>query len=771
MDERERQRVARAAIGVAVLMLGQTFAGRAVRDGFFLSEFPATSLPAVMIAASVLSVGIALGSAKFLRRVSPARRLRLLFAVNAAFFGAEVALAAPAPRIAATLLYLHSTCFAAILISGFWSLMSERLDPFTAKRVMGRIGGGATFGVVLGGLSAWGGASALPITAMIGGLALVNATCALVVPAIGEPPSAPTSQEASTPSTLAILEESPYLLRIGLLVMLVAVADAVYDYVFKSRAASAFETDSGLVSFFALYYLGLGVVTFAVQSLLVRRSLQRFGLVTLVGVQPAIGCVLAPFAAIVPGLASVVALRGGTSVAEGSFYRSGYELLYTPVPPESKRATKAVVDVGADELGGIAGGCLALLVIGVFPQTADALLLSFGVLAGLAALAVTRELHRGYVDSLADRLGTHAIDTATLPALDATTSLTIANFDRSQLRRTLEREQSRSARRSVDRRQVREYLARHGRRSVTAGRDAHAPSADSAPVQRGTGRDGTYADALDAWRDLASQDPDRVERALRRSHPLPVAMVAQVVPLLGVEALAEIASGALRRVAAAHVGLLVDAALRRRHPPALRQRVCEILAELPIQRSASGLSLLLDDESFALRHRAAAGLLRIAQRNPSLRLDREQVLGVAEREARECQRLWRRRRWVSRARAARPYAESQDARRLARGLGLVLTLLLTVMDRRPLRLAVGALGGDAAQRGTGLEYLDNVLPREIKVALWPLIENRALAESGFGSEILSELEVPTPESADVSALRERIHSLQAQQQGSEGQRA
>ena len=184
----------------------------------------------------------------------------------------------------------------------------------------------------------------------------------------------------------------------------------------------------------------------------------------------------------------------------------------------------------------------------------------------------------------------------------------------------------------------------------------------------------------------------------------------------------------------------------------------EILAELPTQRSASGLVLLLADDAFELRYRAAAAVLRIVQRNPHVVLDRAEVLAAALREATRCNRRWQRRAWVARVHARSDPMETADARYVSQGLGYVLTLLLAILDREPLRHAIRALSGDAAQRGTGLEYLDNVLPTELKTALWPLLEDRALAVKATSSEpgVLAELTAGASQGGDLATLRERI---------------
>ena len=45
-----------------------------------------------------------------------------------------------------------------------------------------------------------------------------------------------------------------------------------------------------------------------------------------------------------------------------SLFRSGYELLFTPVAERRSGPTKAIVDVGFDKVGTVAGGLLVLLV-------------------------------------------------------------------------------------------------------------------------------------------------------------------------------------------------------------------------------------------------------------------------------------------------------------------------------------------------------------------------------------------------------------------------
>ncbi len=54
--------------------------------------------------------------------------------------------------------YLHLVGFGAILLSGFWSVVNEVLDPREAKVRFGRITGAGTLGGICGGLLAERGA-------------------------------------------------------------------------------------------------------------------------------------------------------------------------------------------------------------------------------------------------------------------------------------------------------------------------------------------------------------------------------------------------------------------------------------------------------------------------------------------------------------------------------------------------------------------------------------------------------------------------------------
>ena len=130
-----------------------------------------------------------------------------------------------------------------------------------------------------------------------------------------------------------LLEGSPYLRHVTLLVVLLSFGMAGADYVFKAKAASIYTDEAVLVSFFSVYYLLVGIASFVIQNTLAKGVLRRGGIAVAVATFPLVILFVGGFALLVPTLLSFALLSGSASTIEGSTYRSGYELLYTPIPP------------------------------------------------------------------------------------------------------------------------------------------------------------------------------------------------------------------------------------------------------------------------------------------------------------------------------------------------------------------------------------------------------------------------------------------------------
>jgi AAA family ATP:ADP antiporter len=207
-------------------------------------------------------------ASRILSAIDPARLLPLAFAASAAALLGLSALTRTAPDIAGVGVYLHFSVFGAILISWFWSMLNEALDPNTARKRIGAIATGATLGGLLGGVAAERVAANASLGAMLPILAALHLVCAVLARLAAravrsERPHAPPETGRSS---MRILSEMPYLRQLAALVLVVTVCGELLDYVFKERAASAFRGEE-LLRFFGLFYTATALLPFSLQTI------------------------------------------------------------------------------------------------------------------------------------------------------------------------------------------------------------------------------------------------------------------------------------------------------------------------------------------------------------------------------------------------------------------------------------------------------------------------------------------------------------------------
>ena len=232
----------------------------------------------------------------------------------------------------------------------------------------------------------------------------------------------------------------PYLRDLAALVALGTTGSALADYALRAEAVSMFGSDDHtLLRFFAVYYAAISMVTFTVQVLASRSALERFGLGVNASTPSAALLAGGMINIIAPGLASIVAARGGESVFRGSLFRASYEVFYTPMARGERRAAKSIIDVGFDRLGEAAAGVWLLLLPAV-----SSMWLAMGMAA--ATLVVATRLNRGYVNALERSLLEQKIALAMSDIVDRTTRTTMMRT-LTQLRQGLIRPRSGTAER------------------------------------------------------------------------------------------------------------------------------------------------------------------------------------------------------------------------------------------------------------------------------------------------------------------------------------
>ena len=739
-------------------MVAYQVAAKATRDAFFLSNFSLKALPVMVIATSILAIVVAYLFTRALNAWGPERVIPAGFAGSAALLLVEWAISFPLRRPAAILVYLHYGCFGALLISGFWSFLNERFDPRTAKRVSGQITGAGAVGGVVGGVVASQVGRGLPVTAMIPVLAIFHLVCAGAVLRVKptdspDPTGRPAQPAKIAPRALSeipnrshyrLIRESPYLRNIIALVFLVTLSEGWVDLVLKGRATLTFGQGGGLLQFFAAFYTGISLLTVVAQLTLGRMTLEKLGPARTTAILPSATAAAAATASAIPVLGTAALARGVQSVLSNSLYRSGYEVLFTPVPPREKRAVKAMADVGASRVGDLVAASVAQVLVLVAMSKAGRILEGLAAITSVAAAWIAFRLHTGYSESLARGLVSRAIQLDLSEVRDATT--------RSALLRTMG-PLALSQIQQLPRREDWEVPA------PTPDRDFREQSADRA--RRNTEENPGRARV----RDLRSRDPGRVVRALEAG-PLSSPLIEETVPLLAWDDVARPAIDAIRRSRPEGLGILVARLLDPEEDFTIRRRIPLVLGTYEDRAAVEGLMAALADRRFEVRYRSGRALAHLTGVNPSLSVTRDAVFGAVLREVQSGAGVWETRTLLDRMddEGWSPVVDELVRERANRSLEHVFTLLALVFPRQPLQIAFRGLHtDDPLLHGTALEYLESVLPPEIRKPLWPYLEDRRPKRAGAArpaSEALRAL----LESSESIAIR--LEELRRAEKGS-----
>lgn len=668
-------------------MVAQLVASRALRDTVFLSEYSAALLPRVMLAAAALSLVAAVVVGRWMPRSGPRATAATLSVVSGGFFVVEGVLLADRPDLTAVLLYLHASVFGALVISAFSSVVNERFDPLHAKTVVAQAGTGGALGGVVGGVAGLFLAETLSVGTVLYGLGGVSVLTAVGMWHIGKSTQPDHRQAEDAQTGISAIFSDRYLRNIAITIVLLGATGVFVDYAMKAEADLRFSDSGALLSFFTLFYTGTAFLTFLVQAGFAKPLLARFGLGGTMAVLPVSVALFAAGGSAVTNLVTATLARGTQTIVSSSLFRSGYELLYTPIAPKKKRATKAVIDIACNRIG---YGVGSVVIMGLVATTATLDIATKWVLVAATAVAVgctwmIRRLHSGYVAELASSLRDGSIILQSEDVVDATTLHTLA--------------QSAAA---MNRHELLESIERlhHG----------HETGEDEAR------REVTIAQ-LSA---LLSNDTQQVLATLV-DPALDPSLASHVIGHLGRDLYARPAYAALESMGSRITGQLVDTLLSPEAPVPVRRRVPRLLRKIGDGRAISGLVEGLQDDEFEVRYRCGHALGALRKALPDTPVDKDAIMRVVGREVAADEAQW------TRSKAGEPVAEdlrdeidSLLESRKDRNLQHVFTLLSLVYDRDAIVLSLRALSSnDGNLRGTALEYLHNVLPEAVREALWP----------------------------------------------------
>ena len=714
---------------------------RSLREAIYLAVFPVETLPYVVAAVAVSSVPAVGLFARLLSRHEPRRTLLgtvLLLAAGLALLWPL----ATTVRPVVVAFYLWTAVGTLLLTSGFWIVTAEYFPVRGAKRLYGLVGAGGTLGaLVMGNSIRWllGRVSLSSLIPLLIGLLFSFLLVQSLLSQPSQPGGAVTDEATPRPSgvreALGLLWRTPHLRTIAVIVTLATVASTLLDYQFKELARGLLTTREQLAGFFGAFYGWTGAIALVLQLLVSGRLLARAGIWPAVAVLPVVLLLgsAALFAA--PGLLVATLVRGGDNSLRKSLHRSVLEVLWVPIPSALRRKTKtftdSVVDASAEGIGA------AIVFLWVTLPGFPARYLSVFVMA-FAGLLLRQSWKMGstYRRTISERLveaGAPGVDEVARLDQSLLLSATMAEVD---IRSALAEVRSGSA-----------STGPLKRASVKPGGAEGLPGSEAAAPDGDAGRPRTLEEVREEeLRRLASASPAEVASALDEIRVWTEAHVPALIRLLARDAFSRRAISLLGDLARHSTPHLVAELGDEGADFVIRRRIPRVFATAGGAEADAALLDALVAERFEIRYRAASALVRRRQAGlPESDRERAPIIWRAVRQELARERpVWELQRLLDEWGGEEDLLSGRAELRGELSLKHTFRLLSLVLDPAPVRAAYqGLVSEDGRLLSLALEYLDQVLPSDVRDRLWPFIgdlsERQRQKRSRSLGEVVEEL--------------------------------
>jgi AAA family ATP:ADP antiporter len=763
-----------------------------IRDASFLDELGSRNLPWAYATTFVVALVVALQSklqARLSRRALVVGSLAffvltsLLFWVLFTFGWKWLPLA----------FWMWANTFVVVLVTQFWMVVNDAFNPREAKRLIGFFGSGGILGGIVGALftARFAGpedatrlllpAAAVLALSVVPALAVFRRLRAGRAPDGAAPRPAAVEEKAGFKACFDSVRTDPYLRLLAAVVLLTGIVSTFVDWQSKNIIEGWPQARANLTSFFGYFNAGLLVFSFLLQFLVTSNLIERYGLRLTLLFYPALLLLCSVGIAFWPVIFLAVGIKGADKSLAYSVNQSARELLYIPVPAERKYRAKIFIDMF---LNRFAKSFAALLLLGLFliPVRAPITLVS---LAGALLIGVwiilNRRIGQAYVGLLKSNLESRWGRAEKLVAERVDVGSAKLVFDALESRkRSPELYAQHLFDLLAEKRltpEVRAFLSSQMDEArvpslgglFESGSAGWVPELARPEEEEALATDIREIFSLDSYQEVMkgyvdkvlSRPEDEVARMevakslgwLDPRSPLAGAIdelledprpdvaryamesaarlgrredVPLLVARLSDPALAEDARAALERYGRRITGTLFDALADEQQEVSVRKAAAAVLAAVGGQEAADHLLWELDRGPETVRDEVVDALDRLRATDPRLVFPAESVRPSFDREAREYYQAF----------LADPGSPGQSA-----GLRRLFLLLGLVLPREDIQRAFQNLqAGTRNSVAYALELLDNLLPRDLKLSLFPIVEDlvpgertrrfRALLETG-----------------------------------------
>lgn len=304
--------------------------------------------------------------------------------------------------------YLWTKLYPLLLVSQFWLVGNLVFTTRQARRLFGAIG----VGLILGGIAGSGAAGTLAPILGTEALALVSAgvvvICASICVALF--PRMRRRGDASgrlleelSGDAVRILFRSGHLRSIAAILALTILVGTLLDWQLNRAVELTIQDEDAMTRFWGLFYMVLNVASVTIQVFFTGLVLRRWGVGVAILTLP-VGLLIATVGVLAaPVLAAVAVAKGAEGALRYSLDQSTREVLYLPVPTETKYKVKPLIDLAVYRGGTGLGGVVILVAVkwmglGIREVAAIALLMI------VAWILMAVRMRSEYVGSLADSI-------------------------------------------------------------------------------------------------------------------------------------------------------------------------------------------------------------------------------------------------------------------------------------------------------------------------------------------------------------------------------
>jgi ATP/ADP translocase len=731
-----------------LLIIASYSVTKAVRDSLFVTKIGAARLPYVylLIAGAMGLVSIVYSRA--VNRIGLHRLIRTTTLIAISNLLLFWLLFRNDRALWFYVLYVWVSLFGVITASQFWLLATHVFNAREARRVFAWIGVGGILGGALGGgltnrMAHWLGTESLLIVC-----AVMMAGTIVLLEALGDGWAAPSSRLDKNEKVIRQVWESRHLTTLAALLCVAVIVEAFIDYQYKVVAAHSIASKDHLTAFFGSVTFYIGVCSLVFQTLITHRILRKFGVGWAILFLP-IGLLVA-FVALAarPVLWTAALLQLVDGTFSYSIHRSGMELLYLPIPPQTRNAVKGFIDTFVDRAGRAAGALILLLCTAALALSIPSLSIIAACLAG-AWVVMAIVVKRTYLQSFREALQVKTIDPEALQVrnLDSATMKTLlallSSEDERQVLYALDLlggTHPNRWRRYID------LLVQHRSSAVRARTIAVLASwNDPVLVREEFIRHSDYetarvatASALRLHWNESRQNRELLNSLLCDGSSMVVREAVatagivrheETVPLL-IDMLAEKTLRNDARNALINFEDAVIPILRRRlvHPEEkreIRRQIPKTLALTVRQEAADALMESLSISDFELNHAVLRALNRMRTTSTAIVIDRELVLVAVEKERERYEQLRGIYAWLNiNRRAERIFSLLIRAvgERIEQRLERIFRFVALIYPPHDIYSVYYSWQAKPALRPAAIEFLDNIVDEPIKGLLLPLLE-------------------------------------------------